>query len=108
MGLPLNSAWSEQRGGHRVEQERRRWAPFRRALSAEDQAVFDRLFACITRHVPGDVYLSRPWSFEAVILAVQTSPTLILVANSWEGMPTGMGDLLWLDISMAVVSLEDG
>src|SRR2546426_1998342 len=26
-----------------VEQERRRWAPFRRALSAADQAVFDRL-----------------------------------------------------------------
>jgi uncharacterized protein (DUF2062 family) len=24
----------------------------------------------------------------------QTWPTQILVANSWEGMPTGMGDLL--------------
>jgi hypothetical protein len=54
----------------RLEQERRRWAPFRRALSAEDQAVFDRLFACITQHVQGDVSLSWPWSCEAVIVAV--------------------------------------
>jgi hypothetical protein len=29
-----------------IEQERRRWVPFRRALSKEDQAVFDRLWAC--------------------------------------------------------------
>jgi hypothetical protein len=28
-----------------IEQERRRWMPFRRALSKEDQAVFDRMLA---------------------------------------------------------------
>ena len=44
--------------------------PFRQALSAADQAIVDRLFACIAQHVQGDVYLPRPWSFEAVILAV--------------------------------------
>ena len=27
------------------EQERRRWMPFRRALSKEDQEAFDRMFA---------------------------------------------------------------
>jgi hypothetical protein len=53
-----------------IEQERQRWVPCRRALSAADQAVFDRLFEGITQHVQGDVSLSRPWSFEAVILAV--------------------------------------
>ncbi len=44
----------------RIEQEWRRWVPFGRALSAEDPAVFDRLFDSITRHIQADVYLSRP------------------------------------------------
>jgi hypothetical protein len=29
-----------------IEQERRRWMPFGRALSKEDREVFERLFAC--------------------------------------------------------------
>jgi hypothetical protein len=53
-----------------IEQGDRRWAPFRQALAAEDQAIFNRLFESITQHVQGDVYLSRPWSFEAIRLAV--------------------------------------
>jgi hypothetical protein len=32
-----------------IEQERRRWMPFRRALSKEDQQACDRMFACATQ-----------------------------------------------------------
>jgi hypothetical protein len=53
-----------------IEQERRRWMPFRRALSREDQAVFDRLFACATQQLQAEVQLGRPWKFEAVIMAM--------------------------------------
>ena len=53
-----------------IEQERRRWASFRRALSQPDADAFDSLFACITRHLQAEVYLSRPRTFEAMILAV--------------------------------------
>jgi hypothetical protein len=44
--------------------------PFGRALSQPDQDAFDHLFACITQHVQGDAYLSRPPRFEAILLAV--------------------------------------
>jgi hypothetical protein len=53
-----------------IEQERRQWTPFRRALSKEDQAVFDRMFACATQPLQAEVELGRPWSFEAVLMAV--------------------------------------
>jgi hypothetical protein len=53
-----------------IAQERRRWMPFRRALSQEDQAVFDRMFACATQQLQAEVPLGRPWRFEAVIMAV--------------------------------------
>ena len=53
-----------------IEQERRRWMPFRRALSKEDQAAFDRMFACATQQLQAEVPLGRPGRFEAVIMAV--------------------------------------
>jgi hypothetical protein len=53
-----------------IEAERRRWAPFRRALPKEDQAAFDRLFDCAKRHVQAGVMVSRPWPFETIIMAV--------------------------------------
>jgi hypothetical protein len=53
-----------------IEQERQRCAPFRRALPQPDQAAFDSLCVCITRHIQADVYLSRPRTVEAIILAV--------------------------------------
>jgi hypothetical protein len=53
-----------------IEQERRRWMPFRRALSKEDQEAFDRMFACAKQHVQAEVLLGRPWGFEAVLMAV--------------------------------------
>jgi hypothetical protein len=43
---------------------------FRRALSKEDQAVFDRMFACATQPLQTEVPLGRPWTFEAVLMAV--------------------------------------
>ena len=53
-----------------IEQERRRWVPFRRSLSMEDQAVFDRMFACAMQPLQAEVQLGRPWTFEAVLMAV--------------------------------------
>jgi hypothetical protein len=53
-----------------IEQERRRWVPFRRALSKEDQAVFDRMFGCATQQLQAEVPLGRLVGFEAVIMAV--------------------------------------
>jgi hypothetical protein len=49
-----------------IEQERRRWVPFRRALSKEDQEAFDRMFACAAQQLQTGVKLGRPSKFEAV------------------------------------------
>jgi hypothetical protein len=53
-----------------IEQERRRWLPFRHALSKEDQEAFDRMFACAKRKLEAEVQLGRRWTFEAVSMAV--------------------------------------
>jgi len=53
-----------------IEHERRAWAPFRRALRKADQAAFDRLFDCAKLHVQAGVYLSRPWPFEVLAIAI--------------------------------------
>jgi hypothetical protein len=53
-----------------IEHERRAWAPFRRALRKHDQAAFDRLFDCAKLHVQAGVYLSRPWPFEVLAMAM--------------------------------------
>ena len=53
-----------------IEHERRAWAPFKRALRKADQAVFDRLFDCAKLHVQAGVYLSRPWPFEVIAMAI--------------------------------------
>lgn len=53
-----------------IEHERRTWAPFRRALRKDDQAAFDRLFDCAKLHVQAGVYLSRPWPFEVIAMAI--------------------------------------
>jgi hypothetical protein len=53
-----------------IEQERRKWMPFRRALSEEDQEAFDRMFACAKQQLQAEVQLGRPWKFEAVLMAV--------------------------------------
>ena len=51
-----------------IEQERRAWAPFKRALRKADEAVFDRLFDGAKLHA--GVYLSRPWPFEVIAMAI--------------------------------------
>jgi hypothetical protein len=53
-----------------VEQERRRWMPFRRALSKEDQRTFDQMFACAKEQLQAEVQLGRPWRFETIVIAV--------------------------------------
>jgi hypothetical protein len=53
-----------------LEQERRRWAPFKRALPKEDQVIFDRLFDCAKLHIQAGVMVSRPWAFETIVMAV--------------------------------------
>jgi hypothetical protein len=61
-----------------VEQERRRWMPFRRVLSKEDQAVFDRMFADATQQFQAEVPLDRPWGFEVVLIAVLSAHAMRL------------------------------
>ena len=34
-----------------IEQERRRWVPFKKALPKADQVLFDRLFDCAKLHM---------------------------------------------------------
>jgi hypothetical protein len=53
-----------------IDAERRRWAPFRRALPKADQVILDRLFDCAKRHIQAGVMVSRPWPFETVVMAV--------------------------------------
>jgi hypothetical protein len=48
-----------------IEQERRRWMAFRRALLKEDHEAFDRMFACARQQVHAGMHLSRPWGFSA-------------------------------------------
>ena len=42
-----------------IEQERRRWMPFRRALLKEDQEAFDRMWAEAAPPLPADIQLGR-------------------------------------------------
>jgi hypothetical protein len=53
-----------------IQQERRRWRPFRRVLSKEDQAACDRLFACAERQLQAEGQIGRPWPFETMGIAV--------------------------------------
>ena len=53
-----------------IESERRRWAPFRRALPKADQAIVDRLFDCAKLHIQAGVMVSRPWPFESIVMAI--------------------------------------
>lgn len=53
-----------------IEAERRAWAPFRRALRKDDQVAFDHLFDCAKLHVQAGAYLSRPWPFEVIAMAM--------------------------------------
>jgi hypothetical protein len=53
-----------------IEQERRRWMPFKKALPKADQAIFYRLFDCAKLHIQAGVMVSRPWPFETIVMAI--------------------------------------
>jgi hypothetical protein len=53
-----------------MEYERRRWAPFKRTLPKEDQAIVDRLFDGAKLHIQAGVMMSRPWPFETIVMAI--------------------------------------
>ena len=53
-----------------IEQERRRWMSFKKALPKADQALFDRLFDCAKLHIQAGVMVARPWPFETIVMAV--------------------------------------
>jgi hypothetical protein len=53
-----------------IEQERRRWVAFKRALLKEDQALFDGIFDCAKLHIHAGIMVSRPLAFETIMIAV--------------------------------------
>jgi hypothetical protein len=53
-----------------IAPERRRWMPFRHALSNEDQEACDQMFAEAAQQLQADIQLGRPWRFETLIMAV--------------------------------------
>jgi hypothetical protein len=53
-----------------IEDERRRWAPFKRALPKEDHAIVDRLFDGAKLHIQAGVMVSRPWPLETMVMAI--------------------------------------
>lgn len=53
-----------------VAQEEVYWAPFRRALRKEDQAVFDRLFAAARHHTAPAHYASHSTPFDSILLSM--------------------------------------
>jgi hypothetical protein len=53
-----------------LESERERWKPFRRALSKEDQEVFDRLFDRAKMHTSAGVYMAHSWPMETILLSI--------------------------------------
>jgi hypothetical protein len=53
-----------------VQAEEESWAPFRRALRAEDRPAFDRLFAAARHFAAVASYAARPVPFEAILLSM--------------------------------------
>ncbi len=53
-----------------VQSEEESWAPFRRALRAQDRPAFDRLFAAARHHAAAASYVARPVPFDAILLAM--------------------------------------
>ena len=53
-----------------VQSEEENWAPFRRALRAQDRVAFDRLFAAARHYAAVASYAARPVPFEAILLSM--------------------------------------
>ncbi len=53
-----------------VQLEEESWAPFRRALRAQDRPALDRLFAAARHHAAAASYVARPVPFDTILLAM--------------------------------------
>ena len=53
-----------------IEQERRRWMPFKKKLPKADQAIFNRLFDCAKLHLQAGVMVACPWPFKTIVMAI--------------------------------------
>jgi hypothetical protein len=53
-----------------VQREEESWAPFRRALRAQDRTALDRLFAAARHHAAAAAYAARLVPFDAILLAM--------------------------------------
>jgi hypothetical protein len=55
---------------HVLETKRDRCKLIRKALSKEDQQVFDRLFARAKFHAHAGVFMARSWPMETILLSI--------------------------------------
>ena len=78
-------------------QKRHAAAPFKRALRKVDQAVFHRPFDGAKLHVQAGVYLSRPWPFEVIAMAMllEQQKRLERLLGTHEGLGAGTSPLLF-------------
>lgn len=63
-----------------LEQEKRRWQKFRRALRREDQAHLDRLFELARLHTQAGAYASQPWPLEVILMSILVEQQKTLAA----------------------------
>ena len=52
------------------EKEHGSWKEFRKGLSKEDQAAFDRLFDRAKLHTTASVYMAHPWPLAGNLLSI--------------------------------------
>lgn len=74
-----------------VAQEEAYWAPFRRALRKEDQAIFDRLFAAARHHSAPAHYASHSTPFDSILMAMilETMKTVEALRTRLEQLESG-------------------
>jgi len=53
-----------------VDEERKRWQKFRRALRKEDQAALDDLFCAARYHAAAGAYVAQEFPFETMVLGM--------------------------------------
>ena len=71
-----------------IEQERRRWMPFKKVLPKADQALFDRLFDCAKLQIQAGVMVARPWPFETIVMAI-----VLEQQKQWERLESLLDEL---------------
>lgn len=53
-----------------IQSEEDGWAPFRRALRAQDRPALDRLFSAARHYAAAASYVARPVPFDAILLSM--------------------------------------